>query len=433
MRKAIIAIIIVAALVVSGYLYLGRDGADQGNVYRFVTVEAGDLESVVAATGNLSAVTTVQVGTQVSGIVNEIYVDFNDRVRKGQTIARIDTTLLVSAIRDAQANLDRSLAQLRQAERERERVTDLFEKQFVAETEYNTALYNYEVADAQVKSSRISLDRARQNLSYATIDSPISGVVIERNVDVGQTVAASLSAPQLFLIANDLAEMQILASVDESDIGQIEEGQTARFTVQAYPDEYFSGIVRQVRMQSTSTENVVNYTVVVDVSNPDGLLLPGMTAVVDFLIDRAENVLMVPNAALRFRPTASMMESVRSRVEQERQRRADSAGAEETPRPADGAPTTRPTAGSGEFSSPGGVGGFGGQSDTIMLWYLDDAGQVQMAPAKTGISDGTSTEITADGIESGMEIIAGVTEAADDGSFNPFQNSNNDRRRFGAF
>ena len=432
MKKVIVGVIVVAALVAAGSWYAQRGGDGEANIYRFVAVQSGDLESMVTSTGNLGAVTTVQVGTQVSGIVNQIYVDFNDRVRKGQIIAKIDTTLLASAIRDARANLDRSMAQLKQAEREKDRITDLFEKQFVAETEYNVAVFNYDVAASQVSSSEITLERAQQNLSYATIYSPIDGIVIERNVDVGQTVAASLSAPQLFLIANDLSQMQILASVDESDIGRIKEEMTARFTVQAYPDEAFFGTVRQVRMQSTTQENVVNYTVVVDVANPDGQLLPGMTAVVDFLIDKAEDVLMVPNAALRFRPTAAMMETIRARSEQSRTSVSDSSEG------ATAGGTTRVSSQSpGGFAMGAGAPGRGvlGSGDSVMIWYLDEAGRLQMTRARVGITDGSTTEISGEGIEAGLQVIAGVTEVVDEGTASPFQatESSDGRRRFGAF
>lgn len=261
-------IIIVTLFAVAGAvsLYFLRDTAGQGASYRFVTVEFGDLESVVSTTGTLDAVTTVEVGTQVSGIIDRIYVDFNDTVKKGQVITRPDTTLLESAVRDAEANLER-------------------------------------------------------NQAYATIYAAISGTVIERKVDVGQTVASSLSTPQLFLIADDLTRMQILASVDESDIGRIEEGQTGRFTVQAYPDDTFEGTVRQVRLQSTIEENVVDYTVVVDVENPGGRLLPGMTATVDFLVETVSDVLKVPNAALRFRATKEMMAGARDRMQARREAR----------------------------------------------------------------------------------------------------------------
>ncbi len=186
------------------------------------------------------------------------------------------------------------------AERDFERFKSLHADGIAADADFNKAQYALDVARANVKSAHASLARARRNLGYATITAPVSGTVIERDVDVGQTVAASFSSPRLFRIANDLTEMQILASVDESDIGQIQEGQTARFTVKAYPDETFQGTVRQVRLQSTTEENVVNYTVVIDVDNPDGKLLPGMTATVEFLVAKAEDVLKVPT-----RPCAS--------------------------------------------------------------------------------------------------------------------------------
>ena len=244
--KKIFLLILVLVLTGASVWYFNRPNGEEESPYRFVTLEAGDIEAVVSSTGTLDAVTTVQVGTQVSGIISHIYVDFNDNVQQGQIVARIDTTLLTSSVRDAEANVERNKAQLRQAEREFKRIGGLFDKQFVTEIEFNRAQYDLDIAVAATKSAEISLERARQNLSYATIYAPISGTVIERNVDVGQTVAASFSAPQLFLIADDLSRMEILASVDESDIGQIQDGQQARFTVQAYPDEEFTGVVRQV-------------------------------------------------------------------------------------------------------------------------------------------------------------------------------------------
>ena len=201
---------VIAAIVIAGgsLWYFSRGSTEPISPYRFVTLEQGDIEAVVASTGALDAVTTVQVGTQVSGIIASIYVDFNDRVRQGQVIARIDTTLLWSAVRDAESNLERNQAQLRQAERELDRLEPLYAQQFVTEVDYAQAQYDLDIARATTRSAEISLDRARQNLSYATIIAPISGTVIERNVDVGQTVAASFSAPQLFLIADDLSRMK---------------------------------------------------------------------------------------------------------------------------------------------------------------------------------------------------------------------------------
>lgn len=447
--KKLLLIGIVLVLTGATFWYFSRNGGEGGSIYRFVEVERGDLEAVVSSTGTLEPVTTVEVGTQVSGRIARLFVDFNDQVRRGQVVAVLDTTLLVSAVHDAEANLERNRAQLRQAEREFERIEPLFEKQFVTEVEYNQALYNLEIAQAAVKSAEINLERAQQNLAYATIYAPIDGTVVERNVEVGQTVAASLSAPVLFRIANDLAQMQILANVDESDIGLIEEGQTARFTVQAYTDEMFTGTVRQVRLQSTTQENVVNYTVVIDVNNPEGKLLPGMTATVDFLIDTAQDVLKVSNAALRFRPTPDMLAQVRERWQQQREERVQNAPDSVRQRFAERRARRDSAAASGEQDSrfgsgdTGGTGGFGaffggqGRSDVTMLWYLDEGGQLAAAPVRAGISDGQMTEVRPlrnAAIEPGLQVIAGVTQAAvSEGSSNPFQNNSGRRRRPGGF
>jgi len=403
MRKAvwIVGLVVVVAAAV---WWFRRGGGDDGRTYRFATVERGDLESVVSATGTLDAVTTVQVGTQVSGIIAETLVDFNDHVEAGQVIARIDTTLLSIAVRDAEASGERAEAELRQNEREFARISSLFERNLASEADFNLAQYNLDVARAGEKSAAINLERARQNLGYATITTPISGTVIERNVEPGQTVAASFSAPQLFLIANDLSRMQILASVDESDIGRIAVGQAVRFTVQAYPDETFTGTVRQVRMQSTVTENVVNYTVVIDVANPDGRLLPGMTATVEFLIETAKDVLKVANAALRFRGTPEMLAELRSR------REAARAGAPDSAR--------------GGFAGTGGERGNGERrppADFALLWTLGEDGTPTALRVRTGITDGQSTEIRGDDVREGMQVITGITQDGGTSSANPFQ------------
>ncbi|MGB1374843.1 MAG: efflux RND transporter periplasmic adaptor subunit [Rhodothermales bacterium] len=412
MKKSIIT---VSVLIVLAAIVWVTTSAEAGSrlEYRFVTVEQGNLESVVASTGNLSAVTTVQVGTQVSGIVNDIYVDYNDQVRRGQIIARIDTTLLVSSVRDAEATLSRNQAQLDFARIEFDRVKNLYEKSFATEVEFNQVKYNLDLAQATIVSSQINVDRAKRNLAYATIVSPIDGVVVERNVDEGQTVAASLNAPQLFLIANDLTDMEILVSVDESDIGLIKEGQTARFTVQAYDEDVFYGTVRQVRLQSESVNNVVSYTAVVDVNNPDGLLLPGMTATVEFLIETAEDVMKVANAALRFRPNSQMMEQMMERMAAQRAASGDS--------------TQRGGGQAGTWSQSGGAGGWaagGGSrssSDRAMLWYLDENGDISVLPVRQGITDGSMTEVLAQEVEEGMQIIAGVSVVEESGGIqNPF-------------
>ncbi|NNF04745.1 MAG: efflux RND transporter periplasmic adaptor subunit [Rhodothermales bacterium] len=425
--KKFIAIALVLIVTAGTIWYSTQAGTEVSTEYRYVQLERGDLESVVASTGNLEAVQTVQVGTQVSGIIEEIYVDFNDRVRRGQLLARIDTTLLVSAIRDAEATLRRNQAQLDFANTEYRRISGLYEKQFATQVELNQAQYDVDLAEANLESARISLERARRNLGYARVYSPINGVVIERNVEPGQTVAASMSTPQLFLIANDLSKLQILASVDESDIGLIAEGQDARFTVQAYDDAVFVGRVRQVRLQSAVTENVVTYTVVIDVDNADGRLLPGMTATVDFLIDHAEDILKVPNAALRFRPTENMMAQLRERFEAQRaERAAAEGGSSENESGSDrtGGNTDAATRGASGSPAPGGFGN--GNSNVAMLWYFDENDQLQIARVRTGITDGSMTQVTGQNLQDGMQIIAGVSEVEVEGGIsNPFSSDNN--------
>src|SRR3954453_652598 len=302
-KRSLIAILIIAVLAAAGVLVHRVAYAKETPAYRFATIERGNMQSTVSATGTLNAVTTVSVGTQVSGQVSELLVDFNDHVKKGQLLARIDPTLAMQAVTDAQANLEKAQAQALQASRDFARNRELTNDGLVARSAFEVSQSSSSVASAGVKSARVALDRARQNLSYTSIYAPIDGVVVERNVQQGQTVAPSLSAPQLFLIANDLSQMQILAQVGESDIAQIKEGQPVSFTVQALTGQTFKGTVKQERLQSSTTDNVVNYTVVLSVPNTDGKLLPGMTARVQFLTKQADNLLKVSNSALRYKPT----------------------------------------------------------------------------------------------------------------------------------
>jgi len=277
MKKKLLTIALLAtALVTSGYVVYRRTRADATPAYRTATVQRGNIESTVSATGSLGAVTTVQVGTQVSGQIAAIYADFNTKVKKGQLLARIDPTLQQQAVADAETGVARANATLQQTQGDYAREKQLHDSGFATDPEFETAQLNYQVAVANGKSAQIALDKAKQNLAYTSIYAPIDGIVVERDVDVGQTVAASLSAPQLFVIANDLSQMQILATVDESDIGQIRDGQPVTFTVQAYPGETFTGSVRQVRINSATVNNVVNYTAVIAVANPNAKLLPGI-------------------------------------------------------------------------------------------------------------------------------------------------------------
>ncbi|MDQ3950112.1 MAG: efflux RND transporter periplasmic adaptor subunit, partial [Gemmatimonadota bacterium] len=390
-KKRITTLGVGLALLAGGAWFYRRADAKEATVYRFAAVERGNLQSAVSATGALSAVRTVQVGTQVSGQVSAIYVDFNDRVRKGQLLARIDPTLQQQAVQDAQAGLERAQAQLSLAQAEYARNKQLFDAKIVTASEFGAVESNFSVQQANVKSARIALERAQKNLGYTAIYAPIDGVIVERNVDVGQTVAASLSAPQLFLIANDLSQMQILASVSESDIGAIKEGQQVKFTVQPYPNQTFTGTVRQVRLQSTTQDNVVNYTAVVGVGNPEGKLLPGMTATVQFLTGSASDVLTVPNAALRFRPAAG-------------------SGTREA-----GGGTARTAADSARWRARQTAGDSGRADGSRMrgsmgtLWTVDASGKLKAIRVRTGLSDGQKTEVQGRDLTAGTRVIVGTT------------------------
>ncbi|MDH4223352.1 MAG: efflux RND transporter periplasmic adaptor subunit, partial [candidate division Zixibacteria bacterium] len=293
--KKVFILIPVLVLVILALVFFRGKGKKSEAKYITAEVQRGDISIIVTATGTLEAVTTVQVGSQVSGTISALYADFNSRVKKGQLIAQLDPTFLKAQVSQSQADLEKAVASANLSRKEKERALSLFEKNMISESEKDIALTNYELALSQQKSAEATLERAKTNLDYATILSPIDGVVISRNVDVGQTVAASLSAPTLFTIAQDLTRMQVNASIDEADIGKIKEGQDVIFTVDAYPDQSFRGTVKQIRLAPEIVQNVVSYDVIIEVSNPDLLLKPGMTANVTILVDQREKMRKKPS------------------------------------------------------------------------------------------------------------------------------------------
>ena len=412
-RIAIIAAVVVLALVAVRVI-LARNGNDEGGgKYEFVQIERGDLENVVSATGTLSAVGTVEVGTQVSGTIDYILVDYNQPVSRGQVLAVLDTTLLAASVRDARANVLHAEAQHDKSQNDLRRAQDLFDQGLVSESDMEDARTNAMSARASYVSANAGYERSKANLGYAVIRSPIDGTVIMRSIEAGQTVAASFSTPTLFVIAEDLTDMEIHALVDESDIGQIRAGQRARFTVEAYIDDVFEGTVRQIWLQPETIQNVVNYTVVVDAANREGLLYPGMTATVDFLIDQREDVVLVPNTALRFQPSMEMFAELRAKMEERGMSPPGTeagAGARTRSDPSDGGGGGAHDRGSSES------GPFGGsqQNGIARLWYLDEDGRVSVARVRTGATDGLKTEIV-DGadVSEGMEVITAVNESED--------------------
>ena len=378
------AIALAITILAASAWYYKRGDVSETPIYRTATIERGNVKPTVSSTGTLSAVKTIQVGTQVSGQVSAIYADFNQHVRRGQLLATIDPALQNQAVEEAQAQLERAQATMQQVQGDYERSKQLYEWKAVTASEFSAVQSNYSVHKADVKSAQIALDRARQNLAYTRIYAPIDGVIVERNVDVGQTVAANFSTPQLFLIANDLSDMQILALVDESDIGVIRNGLPVQFTVQAYPNDTFTGTVQQVRLQSKNQDNVVNYTAVVGVHNATGKLLPGMTATVQFLTGTANDVLIVPNSALRIKPTPALMAQSQTPILLS------------------------------DAQEPG----------SAILWTLDSKG-LNPVRVHTGLSDETHTEVSGKNLKPGTKIVIGVADprSLDDGtSKNPFQN-----------
>ncbi len=418
-RSAIAAVLLVVLASVAVLVHRAAFARELTG-YRFTTVERGDIESTVSATGTLSAVRTVSVGTQVSGQIAELLVDYNDEVKQGQLLARIDPTLQQQAVTDAQASVERAQAQLLQAQRDNNRNGELMSSGLVARSAYEQTDSALDVARANVKSARVALDRAKQNLEYTNIYAPIDGVVVERNVDHGQTVAASLSAPQLFLIANDLTNMQILASVGEGDIASIKEGQKTKFKVQAIANQTFEGVVKQVRLQSATSENVVNYTVVISVANAERKLLPGMTARVEFLTNSADDVLKVANAALRFKP-------------------ADDAKVAEAATPQRTQTATTGTAGDTARATGNGQRGTrtrtGARPAIGTLYTVDEEGTLTPIRVRTGLTDGSTTEIRGQNLKEGLKVVAGTAQPqsaeGQSGSSSPF-NSNQQQQRGGA-
>lgn len=327
-KKIIIISVLLITIIVTGlFFYVHRDGKKSS--YKTEKVSRGEIKSIVTATGTVNAVTTVSVGTQVSGTVKKLFVDYNSSVKKGQLLAQIDPSTFQGQVDQAranllsaQANMEKTAVSVTDARRTYERNRELFAQNFIAKSELDTAETNlhsaeaqYKVTQAQIGQAHAALKIAETNLQYTNIISPVNGIVISRSVDVGQTVAASFQTPTLFSIAQDLTKMQINTSVDEADIGRVQTGQEVSFTVDAYPDAIFAGKVSEVRNAPTTVSNVVTYDVIVKVDNPQLKLKPGMTANVSITIEMHPDVLRVPNAALRFKP-AEMRDGKGMRTEQ---------------------------------------------------------------------------------------------------------------------
>jgi len=302
-QRRITILVFLLIVTLGGYGWYKTSAVKPEEQYKFESVEQGTLSQTVSANGTLNPVTLVNVGTQVSGTVIKLKADFNDHVQKGQILALLDPSLFNAQIAQSHANVANATASLTLALANEKRSRDLFNHHYLSKQDYDISVQALSSAKASLALANAQLTKDQTNKNYSIITSPVSGVIIDRQIDVGQTVAASFQTPTLFKIAQDLRKMQIDANFAEADIGKIRVGQPVIFNVDAFPEQSFKGSVRQIRMNATTTSNVVTYDIVVAVENPDELLLPGMTAYVTIIENRHDNVLLIPNAALRFHPT----------------------------------------------------------------------------------------------------------------------------------
>ncbi len=415
MRKALLLLgLLAVALAAGGFLYLRR-GDNAEAKYRWVKIDRGTVTATVTATGTLSAVTTVSVGSQVSGIISRLHADFNSVVKKGQLLAELDPTPFQQAVDQQRANLEKAKVELRNAEISLTRAKNLFKQDLEAQSDLDAAQTTRDSDEAAVGQAAAALKQAETNLSYTKITSPVDGVVVTRAYDLGQTVAASFQAPTLFTIAQDLTKMQVLTNIDEADVGQIRLGQVATFTVDAFPDATFKASVSQIRLSAQIVQNVVTYPVMLDVPNPDRKLFPGMTANVVIPVDTRQGVLRVPNAALRFRPDAADLWAGASAKREKAPVQKAEGGA---PAPASAGVTPPKTAGRG----PGGPGGAAGtraggsrpassRAGTVYMEVPGTKGKLKAVAVKTLITDGNYTAVDSAELKEGDEIVVGLATA----------------------
>ena len=437
MKKFIIVVILLAGIGYGSYRFYFQEeeSTEAAESYNYAKIERKNILNMITATGSLEARELVEIGSQVSGIIEGVYADFNDTVEAGELIALIDPATLDTQVNSAEADLMRQKANLRRATTQYDRFKPVYEKGFLSGDDFLSYDIAKETAEANVKSSEASLARAKRNREFAEIRAPISGVIINRTVEKGQTVASSFNTPRLFIIAEDLNLMEILANVDESDIGQIEEGQEVRFTVASYPERNFNGTVTEIRLQPQVVQNVVNYTVVVETENPRRLLLPGMTATLDFVVDEVEDVLSVPASALSLKMSDEMQEvqtKFREDMLAQRQaarggeggQRAEGGQRGQRGQGGEGGQRRQRPEGFGGGQGGGGFGGFagggqrggggagGGRRAIGTIWYKDDAGDLKMMMVRTGVTDGITTEVMPlreeDEIPENLEIISKV-------------------------
>jgi HlyD family secretion protein len=388
MKKKRLIIIAVVVIAVSAILVIKPLTKKEAVVtFDTVKVEKGNIENTISATGTIEAITTVEVGTQVSGILQHVYVDFNDNVKQGQLLAKLDETSLKAQLEQSQSQVDQAQAQLHFQEATFNRLKVLFDKRLIAQADYDQALYNYENSKATLNNAKSNYSRSKVNLDYATITSPIDGVVLNRAVEEGQTVAASFNTPTLFTIVNDLTQMEVQASVDEADIGLVKQNQRVEFTVSAYPDLKFEGNVSEVRVQPVTTNNVVTYVVILNAPNPEKKLMPGMTATATIYVEEKANTLVLLGKAMRFTPNAEWLKKMMAKM--------------------------RPEISAGNIaqaSVPGQVNIGQAPEGSKTVWVKDTDGAIHPVPVVIGIDNGSNVEILS-GLKEGDEVVISMSDA----------------------
>jgi len=435
MKKKIIISAAILVFIAGVVLVLSLFSRNKNDIskYEKKAIDKGNIEALVITTGSLNPVTTVDVGSQVSGKIDKLYVDFNSHVKEGQVIAELDQSQFITRVKQNEANYQSAKASLEKAKvtldntkKKYDRAMNLFEKDLISfeekesiETQYYSARADIQSSEARLEQAESQLDSSKVDLTYTIIKSPIDGLVINRRVNIGQTVAASFQAPVLFQIANDLSKMQVECSVDEADIGKVKEGQKVRFTVDAFPDENFTGKVSQVRYSPEIVQNVVTYTTIVEVNNVEMKLRPGMTATVSVVTGEAKNVLRVPNAALRFNPSLSpeeMQKLMATMREEMRERRGGSEQAERS-RP-EGASSRQEAQRPDSGQQASGRRGFSMQGAQMRnfarVWFEDESGKLKMAFVRTGVTDNSYTEIVSGNLKEGQLVITGETSGQED-------------------
>ncbi len=407
-RKKIIIYVVVSCFILAAILtYSFKDTSNSGYVFETTKVERGSINNTITATGTLEATNTVEVGTQVSGVIEKLYVDFNSVVKKGQLIAELDKATLLSSLETAQAELNRAEAEFEYQSKNLARMKTLYEKDVLSQSDYDEAVYNYKLTKSSVKSAKANVEKAERNLGYATIYSPIDGVVLNRAVEEGQTVAASMSTPELFTITNDLSEMQVEADVDEADIGLVQLYQRVEFTVDAFPDDTFTGKVSEIRLQPNEESNVITYTVIVAVENLEMKLKPGMTASITAYVEEANDVLLAAGKAIRFTPDSKVMqEIIQSRPEEEMM-------------PPPGVEMLEIQ------GMPGPPPGMGEDDATHKTFWVKQGEMIHPVRVETGINDGTQIEIIS-GLNEGDEVVVAVREGVEQDLNNEGDQENED-------